>query len=225
MYLNSYHYYINMKNHFVISRYNENLDWVVNIDYNIYDVFIYNKGNKLTNSYNCKIIELDNIGRESHTYLFHIINNYYKLPEKIIFTQGYPFDHVQPSFINDVNNFIYNRNNFHYFSKDILSIKYVKESDNFIETGILNGNMWKNFHQLNSPIKKVMEKLFQNFDYKKLDILFGTGAIYGLNTKLILKHDQQFYLNCIEILNNSLNIVNPEEGHIFERLWFYIFNL
>ena len=194
-----------MKNHFVVARYNENLDWIINIDHNIYDIYVYNKGNKIDNLQNCKIIDLANTGRESHTYLTHIINYYDNLPENIVFTQGYPFDHVRRTFFNEVNNFVYKTNDFYYFSKDLLSIKYSGESNNFIENGILNGQIWTNFHELNSPIKKIMEILFDNFDYKNLNILFGTGAIYGLNKKVILKHNKEFYLNCIKVLNNSSN--------------------
>jgi len=45
-----------------------------------------------------------------------------------------------------------------------------------------------------------------------------------VNKELILNNDKIFYTSCIDILNNSSNLVNPDEGHSFERLWFYIFN-
>jgi hypothetical protein len=111
-----------MKYHIVIARYRENIDWINYIDTNLYDVFIYNKGTKLHNILNCNIIELENKGRETHTYLYHIINNYENLPEKIIFTQANPFDHVNTNFINQVNNFNICNDKFFYFSKDILNI-------------------------------------------------------------------------------------------------------
>jgi len=76
----------------VVSRYNENVDWT-----NIYDkknLKIYNKGKKIEQS--CEHIE--NIGREGHTYLTYIIENYENLEDYIVFTQGDPFEH-SPSFI------------------------------------------------------------------------------------------------------------------------------
>jgi hypothetical protein len=92
-----------MKYHIVISRYNENIDWVKNIDTRLFDIYIYNKGSVIQEIPNCNIINLNNTGRESHTYLYHIINNYSNLPERIVFTQAHPFDHVRDSFLNDIN--------------------------------------------------------------------------------------------------------------------------
>ena len=36
-----------MKNHLIIARYNEDIEWVKYIDNNLYDIYIYNKGNKI----------------------------------------------------------------------------------------------------------------------------------------------------------------------------------
>jgi len=63
----------------IISRYNENLEWLKEEPFNKYPVIIYNKGPnddfyKPDNL--IKIVKLDNVGREGHTYLHHIINNY-----------------------------------------------------------------------------------------------------------------------------------------------------
>lgn len=214
-----------MKYHLVVARYNENIDWITKINTNLYDIFIYNKGDKLDTNLNYNIINLDNIGRESHTYLFHIINNYDNLPEKIIFTQAHPFDHVRKTFINEINNFNNCFYNFFYFSKNILNIKYDINENKFIEFGNLDGNKWTNFHNIDSPISITMKKLFENFEEKNINLIFGTGAIYGVNKKLIMKNKKDFYIKCIDILNTSSNLKNPDEGHSFERLWCYIFNI
>ena len=216
-----------MKYHIVIARYNENIDWIKYIDTNLFDIFIYNKGNdiNINNNLNYKIIKLDNTGRESHTYLYHIINNYDNLPDKIIFTQAHPFDHVKNTFINEINNFNNCHFNFFYFSKNILNIKYDINANKFIEYGTLNGNEWKNYHNLDSPISKTMKKLFENYEDQKVNITFGTGAIYGINKELIIKNRKDFYIKCIDVLNNSSDLKNPDEGHSFERLWYYIFNI
>ena len=70
----------------VIARYNENLDWLKKIPKNI-KITIYNKG-KHDISYPIKSIP--NVGKESNTYLYHIIKNYNNLSKnthitKIIF--------------------------------------------------------------------------------------------------------------------------------------------
>lgn len=71
------------KNNFqiVVSRYNEDISWTYKYQPN---VIIYNKGkDHISGS-----IRIPNVGRESHTYLYHIIQNYDSLPERIVFVQG-----------------------------------------------------------------------------------------------------------------------------------------
>ena len=211
-----------MKNQIVVARYNENIEWIKNLDPNLFDIFIYNKGDDINLNLNCKVIKLNNTGRESHTYLYHIISNYENLPEQIIFTQAHPFDHTRSNFFQEIDDFNKNNRDFFYFSKSILQIKFDENVNKFVEYGILNRRMWVNYHDKISPTFITFEKLFGSFN-NKLHIKFGTGAIFGVNKKFITAKNKDFYLNCINILNNSDNLKNPDEGHAFERLWFYIF--
>jgi Protein of unknown function (DUF3431) len=72
----------------VISRHNEEITWS--------DMYasirtIYDKSdtpNLLKIETPGKVIRLPNLGRESHTYLTHIVNNYNKLAELTVFSQG-----------------------------------------------------------------------------------------------------------------------------------------
>jgi len=95
-----------MKNTLVISRFEENLNWV-NLIINkfiIGEIIIYNKGKKNLHftSDKIKIKNVPNIGREGGTYLDFIIENYDSLPNEIWFTQGNPFIH-SPNFLNFFN--------------------------------------------------------------------------------------------------------------------------
>lgn len=80
----------------VVARYNEFLGWINNID-DHFNVIIYNKGKTLT-ACNFKrpveIINVPNVGRESETYLRHIIKSYNGLADYTIFCQGDPFTHA-----------------------------------------------------------------------------------------------------------------------------------
>lgn len=76
----------------VIARYNESLEWSSNISNTRTKCIIYNKGSKLDHI--GPIIHLPNVGREEHTYLYHIINNYDNLSDYTMFLQGQPFDHT-----------------------------------------------------------------------------------------------------------------------------------
>jgi hypothetical protein len=76
----------------IISRYNEDFShWYILKDY----ITIYNKGNDIPENLKniFRIINLPNVGRESHTYLYHIVSNYNNLADKTIFFQGKISDH------------------------------------------------------------------------------------------------------------------------------------
>lgn len=76
----------------VVSRYNENLDWIrISSNPNIKQK-IYNKG---ANDIIEETILLPNIGREAQTWIFHILSNYDNLAEYTIFLQGNPFEHYK----------------------------------------------------------------------------------------------------------------------------------
>jgi hypothetical protein len=81
----------------VIARYDENLNWILNNTHYNQNATIYNKGqnnillntdNNTDNNTTNKIIKLENVGRESHTYLYHIINNWDNLADRTVFFQG-----------------------------------------------------------------------------------------------------------------------------------------
>ena len=68
-----------MRKSLIISRFNENIGWLEEIKG--FKIIIYNKGKKLSNKKYKKIINLNNVGRESHTWLFHIVENYENLDD------------------------------------------------------------------------------------------------------------------------------------------------
>jgi hypothetical protein len=73
----------------VIARYNENLDWA--FPYNDIAI-VYNKGDNNIPDF-LKRINIQNVGREGHTYLYHILNNYCELSSRTIFLQADWFPH------------------------------------------------------------------------------------------------------------------------------------
>lgn len=73
----------------IIARYNENLEWA--LPYN--DIaFIYNKGDDNIPNFSNRV-NVKNIGREGHTYLYHILNRYCELSNRTIFLQADWFPH------------------------------------------------------------------------------------------------------------------------------------
>jgi hypothetical protein len=74
----------------VVARYEEDVEWTEAYS----DICtLYNKGNSKPNANLPFVINLNNTGREGHTYLYHIVSNYESLSTNIVFTQADPFPH------------------------------------------------------------------------------------------------------------------------------------
>ena len=74
----------------IIARYNESLNWIIQYPFNQFEFTVYNKGDNTNfEKKNVKnIINIPNVGRCDHTYLYHIIENYNNLKEIIVFFPG-----------------------------------------------------------------------------------------------------------------------------------------
>ena len=227
----------------VVSRYNENLDWLCAI--NDIDILIYNKGktdidyiktslNKANT--NCDIIKLENIGKEGHTYISHIINNYNNLYDYTIFVQGFPFDHL-PNIYLKINLYKMNVNNikFEYISDKILECDFLGRATRVCESGSSNylpiidiyNYLFKN--KLHIETKK--NNPFELQKYTKGPIFeFSPGAQFIVSKKTIINRPISFYKKILNIFNDPIKIydgikytkINPIEGYIIERLWKYI---
>lgn len=85
-----------MKDKVIVARYKEDLNWLSLIPES-FDVTIYNKGEEITSrkalSRNPTIIALPNNGRESDTYIRHILRREYEPESYTVFLQGDPFEH------------------------------------------------------------------------------------------------------------------------------------
>ena len=89
-----------MRKRIAVARYEENTSWLEPAASLGVDVVIYDKSDRsITDPKESRAIShshimLPNIGREAHTYLHHIVNNYHSLYDIEIFTQGNVSDHV-----------------------------------------------------------------------------------------------------------------------------------
>ena len=101
----------------VIARYAEDITWT-NAYHDI--TLIYNKGADNLHLDTPTKLRLENVGREGHTYLHHIIENYDCLADQIIFSQAEPFIH-NPTLLNGIDN--------HYLLSDVqsLGLYYLKK--------------------------------------------------------------------------------------------------
>lgn len=205
----------------VVARYLENVSWLQSeFKYCI----IYNKGKKL-NLYNEKMLK--NVGRESHTYLYYIINNYRKLPNVVIFTQGHINDHRNLT----LSDLLKMKDEALELGKSIPCLKYnnIGEEKGSFENKMPWTPVWnkgKSKFYLENNYKNNKPILF--IDWFKSNIcerypnpieIYRSG-IFAIRKDLILKNPKSYYQNLIsELIHSS----NPAEGHFFERSWYYIF--
>jgi hypothetical protein len=203
---------IKKKVQIVIARYKEDIGWL--FPYKDI-VIIYNKGeyNYLLNNFN--VINLKNYGRESHTYLYHIINNYDNLTDKTIFFQGKIDDHK----ILDIEYYFGNNNFIGKF--DSINIDILKSNINHFgkwSSDYKNGNMKISSY---NPYNWITEVIGIDLD-KNLNISKVVwGANFSLSKEIILSKPKIFYENILRHIDYH---INPEEGHFLERTWYLIFN-
>ena len=106
-----------MKIRLVVAKYREDLTWLNQIVNHGLDVIIYDKSDISLNKSNDYVkvsdnyFKLPNIGREAHTYIKHIVENYDDLYDVEVFSQGGVYDHV-PDFWNKVEILKYNKFDF-----------------------------------------------------------------------------------------------------------------
>lgn len=205
-----------LKNKFqiVVARYNEDISWLLPYK----DVTtIYNKGDYIPLLSKFNTIQLNNVGRESHTYLYHIINNYDNLKEKTIFFQGNISDHAEK--ILDIEDYFQDNN-------------FIGKMDNY-EINKLKNEI-THFGKYKKDLKQGNLKKCDSTPYDWITQIIGViinpdlintkvvwNANFSVSKDLILSKPKSFYTNILRYINHH---PNPEEGHFLERSWYLIFH-
>ena len=193
----------------VIAKYKENIDWVK--EFSQLNLDIYNKDeSNLDYTFN-----LQNIGRESETYIQFILKNYenFKYNERIIFLQGNPFDHISYEFLSNTIN-----------CQNHLPVpitnrwSYIHYSNVFIcyDNGIYN-----KFNTPSDPMKS-WNLTVEAANYLKLPkfhyLIQQTGAQWIVPSSYILNKSFSWWENALSMhyLKSDIGTVAP---YLFERLW------
>ena len=200
----------------VVSVYNEDIEYLNNKPFNQYKTTIYNKNEShLENA-----INICNIGRCDHTYLYHIIHNYDNLSDVTIFLPGSCLDE-------------------HKKNKTLKLIELVEKSKDTVFIGNnIHENELYNFEisdwratnarnrELNSEsilqlcsIRPFGKWYDHNFSGIKLEFVSYVG-IFAVSKLHILQRTKEEYMKLIGYLETS----NPESGHYMERSWVSVFH-
>jgi hypothetical protein len=190
----------------VVAKYNEDISWTRPYRY----VKIYDKSKG----------DLPNIGRESHTYLTYIVENYENLPDVVFFTQGRFSDHYNTDpdyFINIQDKYSGNtgflKSDYYFYSE-----KTREYSNNHID--VYRGNkIYKSELGFTDWFKTHIDT--DNTHNIDEHVVWWPNAIFSVSRECILSRPKEYYKNLLNLIPNNSN---PEVGHYFERSWFYIFN-
>jgi len=186
----------------ILSRYKElNETWTNFLIENNYEIIIFNKhsGENL----------IPNVGREGHTYLKYIVDNYYNLPDEMLFSQYDPLDHVykRPIIVSKVNNGL------NLLNSSLLDFVGINPTDYDL---YVRGRRidWYGLSKI----------AFENFSEKELyhSIAIGStlNGVFRVTKQAVLRRPIEEYIRCLEMLSKE---ANPLEGFYFERIWKYMF--
>ena len=209
-----------MDSKIIIARFNENIDWVYNLNKNS-EVIIYNKGEKIQSSKKFKVVDLPNIGRESQTWLHHILENYDNLNKYNLFLQGRT-DDLGCMAYSDTNDYFSDLVNqsFSVSRFGLLSPLHWKDNIN-IHKDIRYSKDWKNKEISRSPLG--FRRYAKKYIDKEIPLFVSTsyGGCFGVTREAIRTHTKHFYKKLLNTVNKHKN---PIESHYLERLWCYIFS-
>jgi len=208
----------------LVARYNEDLNWLKEEPFNKYNTIVYNKGlNDDFNKTNSKkIIKIENVGREGHTYLYHIIQNYDNLADVTIFLPG---SGDMPHKMNNIKKIMSSIEN--YKTTTFIGYKYNNirndffdfKIDNYISTNESNkkmNNESKTQLATIRPFGEWYDKFFKDIIVQYVSF----GGLFAISREHIRQHPKSYYEKLIQELNTSSN---PEAGHFFERSWNAVF--
>jgi hypothetical protein len=214
----------------VVARYNESIEWLQpEMDHCI----VYNKGLKLGIPSESP---LENVGRESHTYLTYIIEHYDVLPDVVVFTQARISDHRRGlrrngkaiDYIRRLRGEAFDKGKSEPSWKAGTNPKGPWRPDWNFEGYLPDGKIkWyfgppdnRAVYFNNQPV--VFRDWFVKHirpEYPRPTAIFRNG-LFAVTRTLITNRPKEDYRRLLALVSHN---VNPVEGHFFERSWFYIF--
>jgi hypothetical protein len=210
----------------IVSRYNENLNWLNEFPFNQFEYIVYNKGDNDNFEKNNvkKIINLPNVGRCDHTYLFHLIENYDNLSDIIVFFPGsINIEYKKPKAIQLLSKIIENDyKNAYFFGSYHHNLrnryKYFKLDSHKCSDPI---NYEKNCEIMLEKCKIRPYGLWYSYFFGNTIAHWSTlSGIFSIDKRDIIQHPKLRYQFLIETINKHSN---PEAGHYIERSWGVIF--
>ena len=211
---------LNVSKEIVIALYNRDINWINQLNSDI-KVTIYRKGD--LSSHPNEIFLSNNVGRDVHTFFYHIVTNYNNLSDYTFFSQDYPFDHIQ-NYVDVINGNISHWNtmsNHHfegYWGLHWAEVMWPLQPATQFE-GKINVDNFKGrpHHWEDLPIEEYWNELFDHPCPENVE--YTPGGHFGISKEQIQMRSILFYQKILDYLENEF--LSP---WIIERLEPYIFN-
>ena len=199
----------------VVAKYNEDISWINKIKN--HKITVYDKSeNPLKYT-----IKLPNVGREGHTFLYHIVENYDNLDDITVFLQGNPFEHIQvimgwqyfglpnapypkPLTSEQLNNMCYKIDN---------EIHKDTELSAFYQV-IYNVPFYTNSGNVNKHLSEILNDNLNNESYTSIP-----GGQLIVPKKYILNRTKEVWKKALDLLSEN----EKWRGYSHEISWFYLF--
>lgn len=211
----------------VIARYNENLEWLKETPFNQFHYIVYNKGDNeqyYKSDKFIKQVKLENVGREAHSYLSHIIQNYDNLHNFTVFFPGsIELENRHDRAKRLLNDIQYDSDIFACVATDIpvLEIQKNFSIDNYLSSNELNRKINNDSKILPADIRPYGEWYKKTFgDVNTQTKCFTQNSMFGIRKETILAKPKSYYENLIVQVNKHHN---HETVHFFERSWETVF--
>lgn len=210
-----------MKFDIVVAHYTENLNWIRSLTHpSIRKVFVYTKGPAVVDLSSDAVSHsyLPNVGRESHTYLWHSVHNFHeiangKMADFIFFVQGSPHSMNAAKiseWIEEVDR-----------SGLSFTLNYrISSAFDFLSSG-----RCRSWAGATSPsecdVGEWCERYVKNkAELRRMPVFWN--ACFGVSSERIVHSGRE---RMARIQQAELATTNPECGHFCERLWYYIFSM
>lgn len=195
-----------MNKELVIAAYDRDYSWISNLNDSIKKT-VYRKGGDGSCG-DHEIYLSNNVGRDVHTFFYHIINQYDSLADFTFFSQDDPFDHIS-NYIDIVNG-----------TPDDWNSQALLKSEGlwFFETcygAILKSDQRGAPHHYGLNMCSVWNKIFEEACPESFD--FAAAGHFCISREQVHKKPKEFYEKVLNVLETD-----PTSPWCIERLEFYI---
>jgi hypothetical protein len=211
----------------VVARYGEDSAWLLS---EAPRVFLYDKSGEPTDGSLFGAAErLPNVGRESHTYLRHILSHYDRLTAVLVFVQGHIDDHLPflPGWRAPETALEAVRRMAHEAATSATGLSHATT----VAWGV-NGphhamrlRHWKGDTRQREGAQLPYGEWFERHVGRPLPsdhsqhLMFPCG-VFAATRERIRSRPRAYYESLLAQLAHDNN---PEEGHFMERSWYYVF--